>query len=276
MRNLFLFFWRFHFFILFLLLEVAALYLLVKNNNYHNASFLNSSNEVAANMLATVNNVNEYLHLKDVNESMARENSELLGLIPSYYFSTQSDTGTVRDTTLHQQYYFITAKVINNSVNRRSNYMTLNKGLVHGIKPEMGVITSNGVVGIVKDVSENFCTVLSLLHKETRISSKIKNINFFGSLTWPGTDPELALLNDIPKNAVFAVGDTVFTSGYSAIFPQGVMLGTIKESRIDPGDNFHNITVKLSVNFYTLTHVYAIENILKTEQIKLEEATNGN
>ena len=276
MRNLFLLIWKYYFFILFILFEIGCVYLLIKNNNYHRSGFINSSNKVAAEMLSTVNSVNEFVNLRTVNEHLARENAEIMSMLPGSYYSLNPDSGMVTDTAARQHYIYITAKVINNSVHRRNNYLTLDKGLVHGVKPEMGVVSSTGLVGIVKDVSDHFCTVKSLLHKQSSISSKLKGSGFFGALVWQGPDPSEAILQDIPKNAIINAGDTIITTGYSTIFPEGMMIGTVKEHEIKPGDNFHTIVVNLSTNFHTLSHVYIIENLLREERLNLEANLNDN
>jgi rod shape-determining protein MreC len=147
---------------------------------------------------------------------------------------------------------------------------------MQGVKPEMGVITSQGVVGIIKNVSAHYCTVMSMLHKDMRISAKFKNNNYFGSLAWEGTDPTVAVLKDIAKHVVFKTGDTVVTTSYSAVFPENILIGTVASADIKPGENFYNIKIKLSTNFSNLTYVYVVDNVLKSEQRKLEEATVNN
>ncbi|MGI8894021.1 MAG: rod shape-determining protein MreC [Bacteroidia bacterium] len=276
MRNLFLLIWKYYFFILFVLFEFGCVYLIIKNNNYHRSGFINSSNKVAAEMLSTVNSVNEFINLRTVNEHLARENAEIMSMLPESSYSMNPDSGQFSDTLTKQHYIYITAKVINNSTNRRNNYLTLDKGSLHGIEPEMGVVSSTGLVGIVKDVSEHFCTVKSVLHKQSSISAKLKGSGFFGSLIWRGSDPTEALLQDIPKNAILAVGDSIVTTGYSTIFPEGLMIGTVKEHEIKPGDNFHSISINLATNFHTLSHVYVIENLLRQERITLEANLNDN
>ena len=182
----------------------------------------------------------------------------------------------VSDSLKHQQYSFIMAKVINNSITRRNNYLTLDKGSLLGVKPEMGVVTSQGVVGIVKNVSEHFCTVMSVLHKDTRIGARFKNNNYFGSLAWEGTDPKTAVLKDIAKHVIFKTGDTVVTTSYSAVFPENILIGTVQSSEIKPGENFYNIQIKLSTNFSNLTYVYVVNNIFKSEQREMESETVKN
>ena len=175
------------------------------------------------------------------------------------------------DTILKQQYTFMTSKVINNSTNRRNNYLTLNKGSKQGIKPEMGVICSEGIVGIVKDVSDNYSSVISFLHKDSRFSARIRKSGYIGSMVWNGFDETHGTLNDIAKHVKVSIGDTIVTSSFSTIFPDGVVIGTVAQVSSTGGNNFQDIKVKLSTPFGKLSYVYVISNLFKEEQKALEE-----
>ena len=252
-------------------MEVFCSYLIIQNNNFQRASFINSTNKVAANIQTVVNQITEYINLKTANEALTRENAGLRSFVPDVFYIDSVQQKIADDSIYHQQYSFMPAKVINNTTNRRNNYLTLNRGSIQGVKQEMGVISSHGVVGIVKDVSEHFCSVISILHKDTRISTKMKKSNYIGSLVWDGYHAGYAKLKDIPKHVKLAKGDTLVTSSYSAIFPEGIMIGVIDEFEPKAGDNFYSIDVKLSTDFDNLSYVYLITNILKEEQRKLEE-----
>jgi len=273
MRSLFLLLWRNNFTLLFLFLWAICFYLIVRNNNFQQVSVFNSTNKVVANILEAVNYVKEYINLKENNASLARENSNLKSMMPESWYEKNALRTMVDDSTRSQQYTYITGRVVNNSINRRSNYLTLDKGSLHGVKKDMGVISSAGVVGIVKDVSRHYCTVMSVLHKNTRISTRFKNNNYFGSLVWDGSDNTEATLLEVAKHVRFKTGDTLVTTVYSAIFPEGVMVGTVKNSELKPGDNFYRITVSLSTNFGNLSHVYIVDNLYKNEQQMLETNT---
>ncbi len=274
MRNIFILLWKYQFSIVFLLLEGVCVFLIVQNNNYHNASFVHSANTFTARILESVNEVREYVNLKEVNERLADENAHLLEKLPESFYIGSNDTTYVVDSVYHQQYSYIKAKVVNNTTNRRNNYLTLNRGSIHGIRPETGVITGSGVVGIVKDVSEHYCTVISLLHKESRISASIKRSGFYGSLIWDGSNPGQADLLEIPKNAEYRIGDTIVTTSFSSLFPEGLVIGTVYKGSIKPGDNFHDIRVKLSTNFSNVSWVYIVTNMHKEERKKLEGGLN--
>ncbi|MEO5572785.1 MAG: rod shape-determining protein MreC [Bacteroidia bacterium] len=276
MKNLFLFLLRNNYTIIFLLMELFCFTLIIRNNNFQNASAFNSSNKITASIMETENYLKEYINLKATNKNLIEENARLRSLLPGAYYAGSILKNTVNDSNTHQQYSFIVAKVINNSMMRRNNYLTLDKGSLQGIKPEMGVITSQGTAGIVKDVSEHYCTAMSLLHKDIRISAKFKNNNYFGSLAWEGTDPTIAVLKDIAKHVVFKTGDTVVTTSYSAVFPENILIGTVAGAAIKPGENFYNIQIKLSTNFSNITYVYIVDNVLKAEQRQLESETVRN
>lgn len=276
MRNLAVFFYRNVNMFIFIILEGYCLYLFFSNNHYQRAAFISSSNNVAGNIFTTVNNVQEYFHLKETNENLALENAELRNKLKDAYSIVSTKETLVKDTVYKVQYKYITAKIINNSVNRRNNYLTLNIGSSNGIKPEMAVITSNGIVGITKDVSPNYTSVLSVLNKDARISAKIKKNGYYGSMFWEGGDHRYATLADIPTHVPLKIGDTITTNSYSAIFPDNLMIGTIYKINIKPGENFYNLTVKFSANLKNITYVYVIKNMLKEEQKSLEERSQND
>lgn len=313
MRNLFLFIFKYHAFLLFLALEIVSFALIVRHNHFQRASFVNSSQAFVGYLLNERNEWKEYINLKQKNDSLKDENARLrgeleaaksvlekdaqdnifsndtsrvdslasIGVIPSMI-----DTATTAidvDIAENEEeivgdsiFNFIGAKVINNSTNRANNFLTINKGSKDGVAREMGIIGQNGVVGVVKDVSENFATIISLLHRSMRVSAKIKRNNFVGSLRWEGTRPDRAVLNDIPKHVFVQKGDTILTSGYSSFFPQNVMIGVvIDEPRSDQGSNFYKIDVALSTNFNSIQYVYVVDYIRKEEQKELEEKTQN-
>ena len=271
MRSLFLFLWRYNFFILFLTMEAFCFYLIVRNSNFHHASYINSTNAVAAKVNGTVSAITDYINLNKANEALSRENAAMHTLMPGSFYIDSVLKQLVIDTVHRQQYTFVTAKVINNSVNRRNNYLTLNKGGLQGIRPEMGVVCAEGIVGIIKDTSAHFSSVLSLLHKDARISAMVRKSGYVGSLVWDGFDFRHALLRDIALHVKLVKGDTIVTSSFSSIFPEGIMIGTVDDFEAKEGDNFYTINVKLSTDFSNLSSVYIVENVMKGEQQALEE-----
>jgi rod shape-determining protein MreC len=273
MKKLFLLLWRNNFTILFLFLWSISIYLVVANNRFQQVYVFNSANSAVASIMVSVNYFTDYLHLKETNESLARENAELKGRLASNFYSLSSSDSTIKDSSYVQQYTYTTARVVNSSVNRRNNYLTLDKGRIHGIQTDMGVISSDGVVGIVKDVSEHYCTVMSLLHKNSKVSARFIGTNYFGSVVWDGESSREADLLEIPKHVRFKKGDTLVTTVFSTVFPEGVRVGTVSGFELKSEANFYQIDLKLSTDFAKLSHVYIVKNLLKDEQQKLEEKT---
>ncbi len=275
MKRIFLFIWKNYFFFLFVILEFLAFTLMFQSNHFHRAKFVSSSNAMAASITGTVNNITDYFRLKKINKELAKEIAELRSRDYDSFKKLDKLFYEINDTLYRQKYSFVSAKVINNSVNRRNNYLTLNKGALHGIKPEMGVITNNGIVGIVKNVSNNYSSVISILHKDTKISVKIKKNGYVGSLAWDGMDYRTGTLQDIPSHVELSEGDTIITSGYSAIFPEGIMVGKIVDYVLSEGDSFFTIEVKFTEDYKNLSYVYVVRNLLKYEQKELEETSRN-
>lgn len=271
MNNLFKFILKYHIIFLFIFLEIISFYLLIRNNNYHRAKVLNTGYEISGNIYSKYNEFSEYFSLKDENRKLAEENAKLRNLLYSSYKTDTIFFRNVKDSLRHQQYTYITAKVIHNSVNMQNNYIFLDKGSIHGIKPEMAVISPNGIVGIVKNTSKNFSTVISLLNSNLRVSAKIKRNGYFGSIMWDGKSYNKAMLNEIPVHIKIKSNDTIITSGYSAIFPEGIMVGKMEEFTFKGGDNFWTTRVALSTDFKKLNYVYIVNNIMKDDISKLNK-----
>ncbi len=257
MKNIFLFLWKNHFTFLFVLLQILCFYLIIQNNRYHNAAWFNTSQKAAGRILALVNSLVQYVNLKSSNEKLAEENARLRTQMAALLHDT-IPAYPLTDTV--GKYVFLPAQVVNNSFTRRNNYLTIDRGLLHGLRPEMGVIGSQGIVGMIKDVSTHYATVMSLLHKDFRTSAGFKNSGYFGSLSWPGMNPTLALLSDIPQHVKFSVGDTIITTGYSTLFPKGIMIGTVHDFESPQGSSFYRIRIRLSTDFAKLSWVYVVDN----------------
>lgn len=273
MRNLLAFIIRYHVFLLFLLLESIALILLVNSTYYQRSMLQSTGNSVSGRFYSSVSNVSEYLKLRRTNELLATENALLRQMKGISFLKTDSSTFWVQDTLYKQQYTYMVARVIYNTVGKRNNYIMLNKGRRHGIDKDMAVITSNGVVGTVVNVSDNFAWVMSILNRQTKLSGRIKKNNQMGTVVWNGMDHSYGTLTDIPAHVKIAKGDTIVTSGFSYIFPANLMLGTIQDFRVEQGEHFYIIPFKFSVDFNSLDYVYVVRNLLKDEQEKLEKTT---
>jgi rod shape-determining protein MreC len=276
MRNLLLFLWRHLNLILFIIIEIFCIVLIVNNNSYQRSSAISSANKIAGTVYSAVNTLEGYFNLRQTNMLLAEENARLHSISPSAYAKYINRRVIIHDTVYKQQYEYVFANVVNNSVNRRNNYLTLDKGSLHGIKPEMAVITASGIVGITKDVSPHFSSVLSVLNKDARISAKIRKNSFFGSLFWEGIDYKYGTLTDIPTHAGIKIGDTIVTNAYSAIFPDNIMIGQIESFSVKPGDNFYSIKVRFSTDFKNLSQVYVIRNLFKGEQRNLEQRSQND
>lgn len=272
MRNLIFFIYKYYVFFLFFVLEVAAFIVIYRFNNYQKASFVNYTTGVTSSFYTAVSNTNEYFNLRSVNDSLQIENARLHAQLITSYYKNSFNATLVNDTVYKQQYEYIPAQVVSNSVTKRNNYITLNRGRLHGIEPEMGVISDNGIVGIVMNVSDHYCTVLSLLNNNCKISAKVEKNGAFGSLVWEGDDPKFAALKDVNKHVPLMVNDKIITSNFSTIFPEGIPIGKIYAHSLDAGDNFHRIKIELNTDFSTVSTVYVIRNLLKQEQQQLEEA----
>ncbi|MDP4291770.1 MAG: rod shape-determining protein MreC [Bacteroidota bacterium] len=271
MRNLFNFFWRHSNFILFLLLEFFALLLVVNNNGYQKSVSYAWVSEKTGMIQSEYNSLWEYLNLKQTNKELAAENARYRSLLKSSYLVTDTLVHFRKDSLYHQQYKTLSAQVISNSTNSLTNYMQLNKGKLQGISNDMAVVSPSGVVGIVVNTSPNFSWVMSLINKETRISARIKKNGQIGTIAWEGGSYRYASLKDIPTYVRISKGDTIITSGYSHVFPEGQLIGVVNDFTIKGGEHFYTINVRLGVDFNSLSHVYVIKNLLREEQLKLEE-----
>lgn len=276
MINFIRFIVKYHLFFLFLVFETISFVLLVNYNHHHNQTFVNSSSKFTAGVLEISSNFTDYFSLKRANEELSRENAFLRTQLPENIYTLNEDAPVNKETPDSIHYLYRPAKVINNSTNKIHNYITINKGSNHGIKPETGVISARGLVGMVRHVSPNYATVISLLNTQLKISARLRETNHFGALEWDGRSHQYAILNEIPGHAKVAVGDAVVTSGYSTLFPEGILIGTIEDIDINEGEGFYIIRVKLSIDFKNLTYIETVEKVTREEQQELEKLTNDD
>lgn len=276
MKTLFQFIFKHNFFFLFLLFEGLSLTLYIQNNYYPQSKFFSITSEISGSYHKTTDNLFQYLSLKQSNKELAENNARLISQSFKSYVKIDTNTYLINDSLYKQQYKYYTAKVINSSVNKKNNYLTLNKGSKEGIEKDMAVITSSGIVGIVKSVSYNFASVISVLNSKSKISAKIKKNNYTGSVIWEGMNYENGILKDIPSHVKLIKGDTIVTSGYSNIFPEGIPIGTVLHFKKEKGDNFYTIYIKFSCDYDKLSYVYLIKNNQKKEQDKLEQTSQND
>lgn len=261
---------------MFIAFEAIALIILVNNNVYQRSVFVSSANNMAGNLYTFSSDLTDYFNLKTINKQLADENAILYSLSKSSFIKTIQQNFIYEDTMYRLQYRYIDAKVINNTVTKRNNYIMLNKGYKQGVAKDMAVVSPEGIVGTVKEVSENFATVLSVLHSESKVSAKIKRLGYIGTLSWAGSDYRTGLLKDIPFHIQVKPGDTIITSGYSYTFPEGVMIGRVKSVNSNPGENFFTINISFSADYNKLGYVFIINNLMQKEQMNLEKLTQKN
>ncbi len=254
--------------ILFLLLLVISLSLTIQSHSYHRSKVINSANFITGGVYERINSVNEYLNLKTENEGLANENARLKSLLYN-----RKDTTKIIDKELLSNfgnYKVIQSKIINNSYNVHENFLTINSGSAEGVKSDMGVVNSKGIIGIVENTSKNYATVISILNIKSQINAKIKKTSHFGTLTWNGKNTGYVQLIDVPRLASVKKGDTIVTGAQSIIFPENVNIGTIHKIYTDDKTNYFTIDVKLFNDMTSLGHVYIIENIDRKEILELE------
>lgn len=292
MHSLLSFIFRYRASLLFIFLEMLSAYFIVNNNAYHQAAVINSSNRLVASVMSSTNSVTEYFTLSEVNKRLSEENARLHeilqnGLQPADSLLNKDSlalealaedsvniipsTRTRGDSLKLKQYIFMPAKVVDNTVDRAKNYVTIDKGRADGIEKDMGVISPNGIVGKVKDVSEHYAVITSLLHTDMFISALIKRSNTLGSIQWNGLSSTIANLHDIPIHINIITGDTIVTSGYSGIYPPGTMIGTVGEVRPEEDAAFYDVDVNLSTEFQELSYVYVVKNRLRQEKDSLQQ-----
>ena len=271
MRRLFLLIYQYRAFFTFILLEVISFWLIIGNSTFHNAAFFNTSNNIVASIFGLREGLYQYFNLVNENDNLAKENAYLRDLISQQTFKiTEADTLMIPSEDTVIQYAYIPAKVINNSTRKINNYLTIDKGRKDGLASGMGAISSFGVVGVVKTVSNNYATLYSLLHGEMQISSLLSRLGVFCTTKWDGIDPLYAKLLYIPRHVELQEGDTITTSGYNAIFPEGIPIGRIKSFNIEENETFYNIDIELSSDFQSLSHVYLISNYYRQEKDSVE------
>ena len=270
MERLFLFFYQNRAFFTFLLLEIICIWLIVSSNHYQSAQFFNSSNNMVAAINGFSHGVGEYFSLRRTNEDLARENAALRTALEKrtqllYAVRAQG----VADTTIVNRFEYVSAKVVNNSVDRVINFITIDRGSSSGIEEGMAVIGNSGAVGKIKATSEHYSVVTSLLNVDVMISAMIKRTEHFGTVQWDGKDPSFINLNYIPRHVRPVIGDSVVTSGYNALFPEDIMIGTIEEIQLNDAAQFYDLKVRLSQDFQRLSYVAVVKSNLKVEQDSL-------
>jgi len=286
MLNLLNFLWKNHAFFLFLFLEAIALGMLT-SSGHQSAVFAYTSNQLGGEVFSSWQNITHYFSLQKTNDQLAAENIYLRNQLPQSFLDrdiqrfspvaiSNDSTKPSPNDTLTKAFDYLSAKVISNTIHKPKNFLMLNKGRKQGVRENMGVIGPRGGVGIVYSVSKDFCTVISLLNTQTRISAKLLPSQEMGSLRWDGENPRIAQLTSIETYIPIHVGDTIVTSGYSHIFPEGIMLGSIQDYHSENNTTTYSISVKLSTQFSSLQYVSIVRNNFYSEQLELEKLEEEN
>lgn len=270
MRNLIDFFVRHGAWFVFLLLAGISGFMAFRSDPYRQAVFLTSAGRVGSQVYKAASSVTGYFYLRTTNDDLQQrladlemENITLRRQLQRYDAQAFADSVEV-DNAL-KPYEFIIARVINNSIVKSNNFITLDRGSEDGVEPEMGVVDQNGIVGIVNVVGPHTSRIISMLNSDLRLSCKVKGSDAFGSLVWDGKSPRYATLEELPRHVEFAPGDTVITSGYSVVFPEGIPVGKVVDHMRDSDDNFYSLRIELFTDFATLSTVRVIRNFNKDE-----------
>lgn len=269
MRNILDFILRYSKWFLFTIYVLISCVLLVDNNVYQQSVYLTSANAVTGGVFGTWSQVTGYFHLKTTNESLQAANADLQNQLLNLKNQMAELKAELKDSATDIKYKdrfgYISAAVINNNTRHPKNYFTINRGTLDGVKPGMGVVDQNGVVGIVNVCGDHMSRVISLLNETQHFSVKLRDTDFIGSLCWKGHDASIGYVEEIPRHAVFQIGDTIVTSGYSTAFPEGLPVGTVINRVRSDDDSFFTFKVKLASDFKALSSVRVINDIYKSE-----------
>jgi rod shape-determining protein MreC len=275
MERLFIFLYQYRAFFTFLVLEVVCAWLIIENNQYQSARFFNSSNTMVASLNNFSQGVREYFLLRNINSTIAEENAMLRSKLEEYRqlqnaFARNGliDSSAV-DSAVIKQFDFVSAKVVSNTVHRFTNYLTINKGSTDSIAQGMAVISPLGAVGKVRSVSKHFSVVTSILHIDVKVSAVLRRTGHFGTIQWDGLDPDYVKLEYMPRHVNVVKGDTIVTSGYNAVYPEGIMIGIVDDVKLRDEALFYDLKVKLSQDFRKLSYVEVVRNHLHHEQDSL-------
>ncbi|WP_418653454.1 rod shape-determining protein MreC [Tenacibaculum soleae] len=272
MQQLIYFFQRYKTFLFFVFLEIIAVALIFNNHTFHRSKFISSTNFITGSIYKKSANLSEYINLKSYNEKLTEENTELKNKIALLHSLIDTINTHKNTTNSLQEFLYISGKIINNTYNNNNNFITINRGGSHGVSTEMAVINSNGIIGITDNVDNKFSRIQSILNAKSSINASFKDNNYYGTLKWNGKNHNIVQLTDIPRQAIFKIGDTVVTGGKSTIFPEGIPIGFV--SKIPEELSASNtIDIKLFNDMTNLKHIYIITNLNK-EEIKRVENKN--
>ncbi|MEM9884255.1 MAG: rod shape-determining protein MreC [Bacteroidota bacterium] len=273
MRVLTFIFERFGALLLFFLLEIICVYLLVQFNDSQGAIWLSSANRISGYFHKTAKQAKDFVRLDEIADSLVQENARLKETLGRIKTTSITQIDTVQQDSLSQIYTYLSARVIKNSINQRNNFITIDKGKADGVRPHTGVITSKGVVGVVRKVGEKYALVMSILNTEAIVNAGIKRNGYFGPLVWRERDKnaQKMYLEDIPQHADVVKNDTVQTTGYSSLFPTGIHIGVIDSIKPLEGSNSQELRVHLLEDLANIQYVYVVNHLQKETIDNLEK-----
>jgi rod shape-determining protein MreC len=275
MGNIFTILFRVFPFAVFIILEIISFYVISNYNDYYKSNIISRSNSIVGGFYAQISEYNNYFSLKDHNDRLVAENAGLkndLFTAHSFLSSSNKDTaGNIRLPNQNGNFQVIPAKLINNSISNLRNYIILDKGKNDGVTIDMAAISDKGPIGIVIDVTDKYCCLMSFVNKDATISARVKSTQHVGQLKWGGGDTRLAILDEIPKHIKLKKGDEIITSGFSSYYPEGIPIGRVLEQKEDKLNNFANIKVAIYNDFSNLKYVYLLKNNSQAEIKEIED-----
>ncbi len=282
MRNLLDFLYKYHHWLVFILLEVVSVVLLFQYNSYQGSVWFSSASAVAGKVYELESKMTAYLSMAKENEELTMRNlyqERQLDQLRRLYAEATKDTtaAELKELEFLSQYKLIPAKVVENSIHKLENLITIDKGRKDGVEPDMGVACGNGIVGVVYLVSDNYSVVISALNAaSSRISCAIRGRGYFGYLHWYGGDPSVAYVEDVPRHAKFKLGEWMVTSGFSSIFPSGVQVGKIEQAYNSSDGLSYKLKVRLSTDFGNVRDVVVISDKSIAERAALMQAARDS
>ncbi len=269
MKKLFDILKRYDYLLVFVLLVSLSLLMMARTTYYQSSRLAVWTASVVGNWYKGVDGISGYFGLKAENDRLAEENARLRARLAESYISYSDSVFSVHDTVFRQRYTYTEARVMKNSWNQQNNYIMIGKGTEQGIKPDMAVISPDGIVGVVMSASRHFATVMPVLHSDSRNSVKVLRTGISGSLVWDGKDYRYAQVIDLPTTHQFNEGDTIVTSGLAGDFPEGIPVGYVESAETLKGSGFYKVRIRLATDFNKLDHVYVVDNRFSEEQDKL-------
>ena len=275
MQQLIYFIQKYRYFLFFLLLELIAFQLIINNLSFHNSKFINSASTITGGFYNKTNSISDYFQLDTENKELLNENLILRNKLEKLFqnIDTIAVTEIFEKTKLRQRYLYLKGRIEKNQFRNNYNFLTINLGSKDSVRKEMGVINSKGILGITENVLHNYSRVRSILNKNSKINAKLKNSNYFGTLTWDGFDYNITQLLDIPRQAVLKVGDTITTGGMSSIFPEGIPIGRV-DNIVNGASIKRIINIQLFNDMSSLKNIYVVKDFDKQQLMNLEKTDN--